>query len=154
MIGRAKRMVAQNFDNAAIGDLAACTLHDHSFKFGLQRCQSRKAAFNLCQLSLRDGIGSSAGLIRSVRQAQQVADRFEREAQIAGVPDEGQTLHRFAAVESLVARAALGFGKQADLLVIADRRYLHPGGLAQLSDSQHQIPLEAIVARDIRLLIR
>jgi hypothetical protein len=33
------------------------------------------------------------------------------------VPDEGQTLHRFAAVESLVARAALGFGKQADLLV-------------------------------------
>ena len=48
MIGRAKRMVAQNFDNAAIGDLAACTLHDHSFKFGLQRCQSRKAAFNLC----------------------------------------------------------------------------------------------------------
>ena len=57
---------------------------------------------------------------------------------------------RLAAIEPLVACAAFGFGKEADLLVIADRRNLHPGGLAQFSDGQHQIPLEAIVARDIK----
>jgi hypothetical protein len=42
-------------------------------------------------------------------------------------------------------------GKKADLLVVADRRNLDPRGLAQFSDRQHQIPLEAIVARDITL---
>lgn len=69
-------------------------------------------------------------------------------------PDEGKPFHRLATIEPLVACASFGFGKQADLLVLADRRNLHSGGLAQLSDGQHQIPLEAIVARDIKSLIR
>ena len=147
-------MVAQHLDHPAIGDLPACALHDHAFEFGFQRGQPRKAAFNLGQLRPGDGIGGGAGLIRIVRQAEKIADRFEREAQIARMPDEGQPFQRLAAVEPLVARAAFGFGQEADLLVVADRRHLHPGRLAQFSDGQHQIPLEAIVARDIRFLIR
>ena len=52
VIGRAKGMVSQHFDDPAVGDLPARALHDHAFKFGLQRGQARKAAFNLGQLRL------------------------------------------------------------------------------------------------------
>jgi hypothetical protein len=67
MIGRTKRMVAQNFDDAAIGNLATRTLNDHALEFGLQRGQSRKAAFDFDQLRPCDGVGGSAGVVRSVR---------------------------------------------------------------------------------------
>ena len=150
VICRTQRMVAQDLDDMTIGNPPARALHDHTFKLGLQRGQARKAAFNLGQLRLRDGIGCRARLIGSVRQTEKVPDRFQREAQIARMPDEGEPFHRLAAIEPLIARAAFGFGKKANLLVIADRRNLHPGGLAQFSDGQHQIPLEAIVARDIK----
>ena len=63
-------------------------------------------------------------------------------------------INSLPAVEALVAATALGFRQKTDLLVVADGRNLDSGGRAQLSDGQHQIPLEAIVARDIRLLIR
>lgn len=154
MIGCAKRMVTQNFDDPAIGNLAARTLHDHALEFGFQRGQARKATFDFDQLRPSDGISGGTGLVGIVRQAQEIPDRLEREAQIARMPNEGEPFHRLAAIKPLVARAAFGFGKEADLLVIADRRNLHSGGFAQFSDGQHQIPLEAIVARDIRFLIR
>ena len=154
MAGRAKRMVAQHLDHPAIGDRPARALHDHAFKFDLQGHQPGEAALNLGQLRARDGVGGGAGLVRIVRKAEEIADRFQRETQIAGVPDEGEPLQRLAAVEPLVAGAAFGLGQNADLLVVADRRHLHPGLRPELSDGQHQIPLEAIVARDIRVLIR
>ena len=154
VIGRAEGVVAQDFNDPAIGDFPTCTLHDHTFQFGLQSGQARQAAFNLGKLRAGDGIGSGAGLVWPVREAEQVADRFQRETQIARVSDESQTLQRFAAVESLVACAAFGFRKKAYLLVVADCWHLHPGRLSEFSDGEHQIPLEAIVARDIRFLIR
>lgn len=150
MVVGTKRVIAQYFDDPAVRNAPTRALNDHTFKFGLQSGQARKAAFNLGQLRLRDGIGGGARLIGSVRQTEKVPDRFQREAQIARMPDEGEPFHRLAAIEPLVARAALGLGKQADLLIIADRGNLHPSGLAQFSDGQHQISLEAIVARDIR----
>jgi hypothetical protein len=53
-------MVAQNLNDSAIGDPTACTLHDHALKFGFQRSQARKAAFNLGQLRPGDDIGGCA----------------------------------------------------------------------------------------------
>lgn len=150
MVVGTKRVIAQHFDDPTVGNFPARALQNHAFKLGLQRGQARKAAFNLGQLRLRDGISGGAGLIGSVRQTEKVPDRFQREAQIARMPDEGETFHRLAAIEPLVARTAFSFGQEADLLVVADRRNLHPGGLAQFSDGQHQIPLEAIVAREIK----
>ena len=66
MVVGAEAMIAQHFDDPAVGNLPACALHDHAFKLGLQRGQARKAAFNLGQLRLRDGIGGRARLIGSV----------------------------------------------------------------------------------------
>ena len=89
MIGRAKRMVAQNFDHAAIGNLAACTLQDHALEFGFQRGQARKAAFNLGQLRPGDDIGGCAGLIGSVRETQKVSDSVQRKTELPRMADEG-----------------------------------------------------------------
>ena len=50
------------------------------------------------QLRPGDGISSSAGLVGSVRQAEEIADRFQREAQIAGMPNEGQPFQCLATV--------------------------------------------------------
>jgi hypothetical protein len=47
MIGCAMGVISQHLDHPAIGDLPACTLHDHAFQFGLERGQTRQAAFNL-----------------------------------------------------------------------------------------------------------
>ncbi len=154
MVVGAKRVIAQHFDDPTVGNLPARALQNQAFKLGLQRGQARKAAFNLGQLRLRDGIDCRARLIGSVRQTEKVPDSFQCEAEVAGMTDEGKPLLRFATIKPLVSCAAFGFRKEADLLVVADCRNLHPGGLAQFSDGQHQIPLEAIVARDIRFLIR
>ena len=149
VIGRAKRMVAQDLDHPAIGDAAARTLKHHTLQFGFEGRQTRQAALDLDQLRAGDGIGGSTGLVRPIRQAEQIADGFEPKAKVARMADEGQPLQRLAAVKPLVTGAAFGFWQQADLFVVADGRHLHPGVGAKFSDGQHQIPLEAIVARDI-----
>ena len=91
-------MVAQHFDHPAIGDFPACALHDHAFQFTFQRRQPRKTAFDLSQLRLGDGIGAGTGLVGLVRQAEEVADCLEAEAQVSGVADEGQPVHRIRPV--------------------------------------------------------
>ena len=98
VIGRAEGVVAQNLDHPAIGDAPTRALHDHPLKFCLQGHQSGEAAFNLGQLRPGDGISSSAGLVGSVRQAEEIADRFQREAQIEGMPNEGQPFQCLATV--------------------------------------------------------
>ncbi len=136
-----------------LGDTPARALHDHAFQFSFQRRQPDNAAFDLGKLRLGDRIGGSAGLVGFIREAEKVADCLQGKAQLACVPDVGQPRKGFAAVEPLVSRAAFGLGEKADLLVVADRRYHHPGRLAQFSDGQHQIPLEAVVARGMGLLV-
>lgn len=154
MVRGAKRMVPQHLDDPAVGDLAARALHHHAFKLGLEGRQPREAAFDFDKLRPRNGICGCAGLIGVVREAEKVADRLECEPQVARVPDEGKPVECLRAIEPLIAGAALGLGQKADLLVVADRRHLDPRLCPELSDRQHQIPLEAIVARDIRYLIR
>jgi len=142
-------MVAQHLDHPAIGNLAARALHDHPLQFGLQRRQPREAALHLGKLRARDGVGCDARLFGIVREAEKVTDRLEREAEVPCVADEGKPLQRLASVEPLVAGAAPGLGQKPDLFVVADGRNLHSGLPSEFSDGQHQIPLEAIVARDI-----
>ena len=154
VIGRAERMVAQNLDDAAIGDTPARALHHHSFEFGSKRRQPRKAAFDFGQLRRCDGICCIAWLVWPIRQAEEVSDRFERETQISRMPDERQSFQCLLLVKPLVAGTALGLWQEPDLLIVADGRHLHSGPCTQLSNGQHQILLEAIVARDIRYPVR
>ena len=101
------------------------------------------------KLRARDSVGCDARLFGIVREAEKVTDRLEREAEVPCVADERKPFQRLASVEPLVAGAAPGLGQKPDLFVVADGRNLHSGLRPEFSDGQHQIPLEAIVARDI-----
>ncbi len=107
VIGSTKRMVTQHLNHPAIGDPAACALRHHAIEFNFQRGKTRKAFLDFRQLSLSNCIGCCARLIRIVREAEQIADCVERETKFPRMPHEGQAIKRLAAVESLVASAAL-----------------------------------------------
>lgn len=130
-------MISQNLDHAAFPDRAMRTLRHHLLQLAAQRRQLRDPPVHRLQLRLRDGVGSGAGLVRIVLQGQQVADRVEWKAKVAGMADEKQSCQGIARIEALVPFAPTGGVQKADLLVIADRRHLDPGGLTQFSDRQH-----------------
>jgi hypothetical protein len=94
VVGAAMGMVAQNLDYAAVADAASGALVHHTLQFGLQGLQTRDAAFYCLQLGARNRIDLAAGLLRAVRQAQKVADRFQREAKFTGMADEGEAILR------------------------------------------------------------
>src|SRR3546814_13653 len=110
-------MVGQNLDDPAVGDLAALALHDHALELPLEGLQARDPRLNKPELRAGYRIGGFAGLRRMIRQAEQLPDRVEREAELPPVSDEGQSVGVCGAIEPLVAARTLGFGQQPDLLV-------------------------------------
>jgi hypothetical protein len=135
-------VVAQNLDHAAVGDTPARAVINHAPKFQLQRLHPGNPPLDRIQLRARDRIDLGTGLVGAVRKTQKVADRLKREAKVAGVADKGKAILRRARVKALVPGGALGRGKKADLLVIADRGNLHSGGRAKFSDGQYENPLD------------
>ena len=108
-----------------------------------------------------DRVRLVAGHAGCVRQPQQGPDALDREAEIARMLDEGESLDMGAAIATLIALGALRLRQQADLLVIADgmvstltpvrsasvpigttRSRVFAGGMI--------FPLEAVVARGCR----
>src|SRR3546814_4245952 len=83
-------MVGQNLDDPAVGDLAALALHDHALELPLEGLQARDPRLNKPELRAGYRIGGFAGLRRMIRQAEQLPDRVEREAELPPVSDEGQ----------------------------------------------------------------
>jgi len=68
-------MIAEDLDDAALGDLATAALSDHAFEFILERLQARDTAIDLLKLIPRDFVHLPAGLIGVVAKVQQLADR-------------------------------------------------------------------------------
>ena len=131
-------MIAQDLDDPTIGYPVTRALDHHTLKFGLQGRQAGKTAFNLGKLRFGDCVGCGTGLIRIVGQAEKVADGFEGKAKLAGVSDERQSFMGLVRIKALITDAALGFGQQADLLVVADRWHFDPRRRSQLSNRQHE----------------
>lgn len=107
VVGDAERVIAEHFNHSAVGNRAPGALHDHALKLRLERCEPRDALLHGRELSARNGISCGTGLVGVVREAQKVADRLKREAQLAGVADEGQPLLGAASIKALVSGAAL-----------------------------------------------
>lgn len=84
------------------------TMRPSSPQLAPERLEPREPRLDGGELRPRDGVGLRAGLIGPVLEAQEVTDGTEREAQLAGVADEGQPLPRGLTVEALVADRALG----------------------------------------------
>src|SRR3546814_10567306 len=112
-------MVGQNLDDPAVGDLAALALHDHALELPLEGLQARDPRLNKPELRAGYRIGGFAGLRRMIRQAEQLPDRVEREAELPPVSDEGQPVGVCGAIEPLVASRTLGFVHPPVLLVFA-----------------------------------
>lgn len=120
-------MIRENLDDAALGDPAAAALFHHPFKLAFQAHKPSNAVFHLPQLRLGNRVGGLARLRGVIGQAQQGADRIQRESEIASVTDERETVGMRRGVETLVAGRARGDRQQADLLVIPDCLWLAPG---------------------------
>ena len=71
-----------------------------------------------------------------IRQAQEVANFFERKAEIACTPDEAQPSQVFGTVAAVVARGPFGRRKDADPLIVPDRLDLGIGAPGEIADSE------------------
>ena len=147
---QAQVMVAQNLDHPAFGHGAMRAMGHHLFQLATQGLQLRNAPVHRVQLSPGNTVGCRAGLVRVILQRQQIADRLERKAKVARMADEGQPRQRGRRVQPLVAVAARGRAQEADLLIVPDGRNFDPRRLTQLSDREHETPLEPIATRDFR----
>ena len=85
---------------------------------------------------------------------QEFTDLLDAKPKLPGVTDELQALHILRVIEPVATLRPRGRRDQPYFLVVADGRHLHPGLRPKFPYGQHQISLEAIVARDTRLLIR
>lgn len=83
---------------------------------------------------------SGAGTGGLVGEVQQLADRFEREAQLSRVPDEGETVEIRVAVAPLPAFRPPRLGQKPDLLVVADGLHFGAGALGEHADGEHVGP--------------
>jgi hypothetical protein len=134
--GEAVRMIRKHLDHSAVGDFSALALNNHAFEFGFERAQSGNAAFDLSQLSAGDPVGGVTGLPGIIGEAQEFADRVERETEFPAVADEGETLQVLRPVAPLVASGAQRLWHQANLLVIADGLHLTACAPGKQSDRQ------------------
>ena len=108
----AETVVAQNLDHPAVGDGAVGALRDHPLEFRFERPEARDSCADGGKLGSGDGIGGGAGLVGPVRQAEKVADRLEREAEVAGMADEGQAVERRPGIEPLLPALRSGAGRR------------------------------------------
>ena len=83
-------MVAQDLENPAIRDGLPAAFPQHPLQFRAQRLQPGDPGLDLLELAMRDDIHLGAGAGGVVGEVQELADRFEREPELARVPDEGE----------------------------------------------------------------
>ena len=88
------------------------------------------------QLSSGQRIGVPARPVEVIAQREQRADRTDREAELAGVLDEGQPTDRPVPIDAAVAFRPVRLRQEPDLLVETDRRdlYVYPPG--ELADAK------------------
>lgn len=89
-----------------------------------------KLLTDLVQVLARDRVDLSTRSLTVLGEVEQASHRIEREAEVAALPDKDETMHICLAVKAVTAFAACRLSKQADALVVADRRNLAacPGG--------------------------
>jgi len=90
---------------------------------------------DLLKLAPRELIDCIARLLRTIREAQQLADCLERKAELAAVPDEREPLYVRLPIATLVPSGTNGLGHEADLLVVADRLDLAAGCARKIANT-------------------
>ena len=103
-IGDAQIVIAEGFDNAAVGDRTALTQFEHPLQFAFQSLQVPDALLHLGELRARDLIHRLAGFGRIVGEVEKDADVVELEPEITGVTDEPEAPRPALIVKPLISR--------------------------------------------------
>src|SRR5262245_2853868 len=114
--GQAMRMrvIGEHLDHAATRDRAflaragALAAPDHALELRAQRFEARDLALDVFEMRLGDAVGARARLLGPVAERQQLADRVEREAELARMADEREALQMLRVVNALIAGRARG----------------------------------------------
>jgi len=145
--------IGQGFDDATFGNATGGTFLDHSPQLrsdGTERCD---APFDLVKTGFGDPVGCVAGLVRMVLERQESPDRFQVEAELTGMSDEGKPWHGVAAVSPLLSFGARRRRQKSDLFVVPDRRHLYFGAAGKFANRKiHHKPLEPIATIGSRVL--
>lgn len=128
-------MVGQRFDDAAVADLAAGALLKHALQLALEHDQPGEAPLDLLELPPRKLIDGIAWLVRAIREAEQLADGFERKSELAAVADESEPVDVPLIIAPLVASGPRRLGHEPDLLVVADRLHLAAGRARKIANA-------------------
>ena len=102
-------MVAQHLKNAAIGHPIRIAGTDHPLQFNAEGFEPHKSCLDLAKLFLGDGIDLRTGPVGRIRKVQQLSDRLQREAELAGMADEGEAVQFGIAIPPLAAFGPAGF---------------------------------------------
>ncbi len=131
---QAGAVIAQHLDDAALRNLAVLAFLDHAVHLAAKRRQAGDLLVDIGEMTTRDRIDIAAGAVRLVREIEQLPDRLDSEAEIAGVADEAQPRNRRVVIGSTIAVGTIGDRQQADILIIANGRHLHAGRLGDGAD--------------------
>ena len=127
----------KSLDDAAIGDepLPAAAGAEAA-QFAGQPGQIGELLFDRTAMLLRNAIHFGACLRFLRRQAKQIPDLVEREAQVPATADEMKPPPMFRTIRPVVSIRARGDGHQSDLFVIADRHNLDAGFARKFPDGE------------------
>ncbi len=127
-------VVAEHLDDAAFGDTAVLAFLDHALDLAAQGGEAGDLLVDIGEMQPGDRIDITAGAVRLVGEIEQLADRLDCEAEIAGMADEAQPLDRRAVIGPPVAVGPIGDRQQADILIVADGGNLDAGRLGDGAD--------------------
>ncbi len=137
MVGKTFLMVAQHLKNATISHPISIAGTNHALQFNAEGLEPHQPRLNFAKLPLGDGIDLRTGPVGRVREVQQLSDRLQRKAKLAGMADKGETVQLGIAITPLTAFGPIGLRHQTDLLVIADRLHFGAGAFCECADGKH-----------------
>jgi len=123
--------------DVAVTGLVGMAVRFDARQFLFQTFQPGDALADRGEMRGRDTVRLVMGHGGVLAQADQFANRLERQAEIAGMADEGQPVEFGAGVAALVAGGTFRRVDQAHLLVIADGRHLDAGASRHFADGEH-----------------
>src|SRR6516225_5413320 len=123
---RPSQSTRQRRDHTAFGNPPKGTFGDHPFQFGLQRNEAVNPPLNLSKPGASYRIRRFARLIWIVMQRKQGSDGLDLEPQLTRASDESKSAQVSRPIQPPVVLRARRLWQEADQLVIADRRHLHP----------------------------
>lgn len=108
VLGVAHVMIGQRPDDIAVADMVACAAGSDAFEFAFEPFQLLDTSADRFQLFHSNAIRPVARAFRMCAEIEKLPDGFDRQAQVSGVLDEGQTFTPLPVITSLVTFGALG----------------------------------------------